>query len=92
MVGGVEEIGRAQVVVALLLLGVDAGGFYAYLDFGIGQVRFIDEEPAAPFLKMAPDLGNHQVPHGKPDIGMHGIEIPLLLRHIALSIGMVTIP
>jgi len=40
----------------------------------------------------APDLGNHQVPHGKPDVECTGSKFHFSCAMFVLSIGMLTIP
>jgi hypothetical protein len=76
-----KEIGRAQMVVALLFLGIHAGGLNSNGDPRSGGIGIVQIHGSTPFVKVAFDFGNHQMPHGKREAGMYGVEVPFVDRH-----------
>ena len=57
-----EEIGRAQVAVALGVASVDAGGLDVRLDEGHLRMLLVDFEADGEILELAADLRQHHVP------------------------------
>src|SRR5439155_23983143 len=73
---GVEEVGRAQVRVALGLARVDAGGGDLHLDARIGGVRLVDDDGPFHVGEAAFDRRDHQVLDGELDVRVHGVDLP----------------
>ncbi len=70
----VQEVRRAHVPVALLITRVDARRLDLQRDGGIGDgLGDVDDPREAG--EAAPDLGHHQVAHGRLDQGMGGVEV-----------------
>ena len=65
-----EEVVAAQVAVALLVAGVDAGGLDGQLRGGLGEVVGVDDGAALELVELAADLGDHRVAGHEPDAGV----------------------
>ena len=70
----VEEVGGAEVTVALLVVGVDRGGLDGDRDRGLQRVLGGDEL-ATELVERAPDLA-HQVPGGEGDGAVRRVDGP----------------
>ena len=57
-----EEVVAAQVAVALLVAGVDAGGLDGHLDLGVLELLAGGDRGALELVERAADLGHHRVP------------------------------
>ena len=69
-----EEVVAAQVGVALLVAGVDAGGLDGQLTGRLGEVGAVDDRAALELVELAADLGDHRVPGDEPDAGVGRVE------------------
>ena len=69
-----EEVVAAQVAVALLVAGVDAGGLDGQLRGGLGEVVGVDDGGALELVERAADLGDHRVPGDEPDAGVGRVD------------------
>ena len=69
----VEEVRRAQVVVAALLTGVDARRVDRYLDRRL-LGRLTDRDVAGERRKTSLDLGHHHVPDDEADMGVRHVD------------------
>src|SRR5262245_28624570 len=70
---GVEEVRGAQMAVALLDVGVDAGGIDRSLHLGLGGALFVIDDLALEHLE-APGHGGEEMAHVELDRGMCGID------------------
>ena len=77
--GDVEEIGAAQVFVALLLAGVDARGVDGDLDGRFEGFGFVEIHGTADFGEFAFNVGDHQVADLEGCAGVGGVD--LIERH-----------
>src|SRR6185312_14446860 len=68
MLRRVEEVRRAQVVVALLLAGVDACGIDLDLDAGLAWIRVVEVERAAVDAETTFDARDHQMLDGELNV------------------------
>ena len=73
--GGVEEVGRAQVIVALRLVGVDRLGLDRAVDLGAGQV-LADLERALELGELTADGGDAHVLDGEADLRVRRVDAP----------------
>src|SRR5205823_4378256 len=72
----VEEIGGAEVCVALLGAGVDAAGADVDLDFRRGRIGFVVLNGALHVGEAALHRGNHEMLDRELDVGVRGIDRP----------------
>ena len=69
----VEEVGAAEVLVALVVAGVDAGD--VDLHFDAGPLRYlVDRDGARHGREPTPDLGDHEMAPDELDGGMRGVD------------------
>ncbi len=72
----IKEVGRAQVIVAVVALGVDAGRLDLDIDPRVGRVLLVELDRAAEALEPAAHLRDHHMPNGKLDVRMCEINLP----------------
>src|SRR6202022_3756380 len=75
ILGGVEEVGRAQVLVALLVAGVDRGDLERELALRSGEVVTVNLDVAVVLVEAAADGGEDHVLGGEAQVGVVGIEL-----------------
>ena len=75
VVGDVEEVGRADVVVALLVVGVDGRGVDRRRDTRTGDV-LAGHDLTGERAEATAYLAHHHVPNGEGDVGVHGVDVP----------------
>src|SRR4029450_11733279 len=69
-----EEVVAAQVGIALLVAGVDAGRLDGQLAGRLGQVGAVEDRVALEVVERAADLGDHRVPGDEPDTGVGRVD------------------
>src|SRR5690606_15413229 len=70
----VEEVGRADVAVAVGVAGVDRRGVDGDLEVRVGRVGAVDDGLALELLEGAADLGDHRVAGHEGEGGVGGVE------------------
>src|SRR6185312_646332 len=78
---GIEEVGRLEVAVALLVVGRDARGVDRHLDARLRPVLFIQRQRSLPLEEPPAHLGDHHVANGEGDVGVGLVDLPGLGCH-----------
>ncbi len=73
VLAGVEEIGAAEVVVAALVVGVDAGGFDGEGDAAVGGVFGVPFDLGVEIVEAAEDVGDVAVFDFEEDVGVDDV-------------------